>query len=474
MTASDKRGGLFTAVQAAIDTACIGLAYMYAVSASAQLDVSIPFNRVNYLPYLVIVAVVWYGAAIDRRLWNARANKRFASYLNAVARAVGMATIFCVFCMALFTREGLDRQFLLFFGLSTLFLLLVVRSAIRAATMAQHVLGYGMRRCLIVGANTRADALALTLQERRYLGLRLLGIVDDDESRMAAFEGKNLPYLGDVDSLERICADQEIEDVYIALPFSSYYETIQHLTELCETHGIHAHFLADIFPAQIARSRLMHVADVPLLSLSTIPEAYAKLAAKRLIDFLGSTALILMALPTILIPTALLIKLTSRGPILFGQERVGQNQRRFNMLKFRSMVVDAEALRDGLIEENEADGPVFKIKDDPRITGVGRIIRRFSIDELPQLFNVWLGEMSLVGPRPPIPSEVEEYTWNQRRRLSVKPGMTGLWQVSGRSEVAFQEWVELDLIYIDNWSLAQDFSILLRTFKAVLSARGAS
>ena len=174
-----------------------------------------------------------------------------------------------------------------------------------------------------------------------------------------------------------------------------------------------------------------------------------------------------------LLTIAILVKLDG-GPVFFAQERVGQNQRRFKMLKFRSMVVEAEALRADLEERNEADGPVFKIRDDPRITRVGKFIRKYSLDEFPQLINVWMGQMSLVGPRPPIPSEVEQYSWDQRRRLSVKPGMTGLWQVSGRSDVAFKDWVELDLVYIDTWSLFQDAFILLRTFRAVVQGRGAA
>ena len=177
-------------------------------------------------------------------------------------------------------------------------------------------------------------------------------------------------------------------------------------------------------------------------------------------------------LPLFLI-TALLIKLESRGPVFFYQERVGINQRRFKMYKFRSMVQDAEAQRESLEELNEKEGPIFKVSHDPRVTRIGRFIRKYSIDELPQIFNVLKGDMSLVGPRPPLPSEVEKYSWSQRRRLSVKPGMTGLSQVSGRSKLSFTDTVDLDLYYIDQWSLALVFRILLLTIPAVLKGRGA-
>jgi exopolysaccharide biosynthesis polyprenyl glycosylphosphotransferase len=176
----------------------------------------------------------------------------------------------------------------------------------------------------------------------------------------------------------------------------------------------------------------------------------------------------------ILLGTAIAIKATSEGPIFFGQVRAGRNGRKFTMWKFRSMVVDAEKLRAKLQHLNEMGGPVFKIKHDPRITAVGRFIRKTSIDELPQLFNVMMGDMSLVGPRPALPSEVEQYQAWQRRRLSVKPGLTGLWQVSGRNQVDFDEWMQLDLKYIDTWSLWLDIKIILKTIPVVLFHKGAS
>jgi exopolysaccharide biosynthesis polyprenyl glycosylphosphotransferase len=171
---------------------------------------------------------------------------------------------------------------------------------------------------------------------------------------------------------------------------------------------------------------------------------------------------------------AVVLKLTSKGPVFFRQERVGMNGRRFTFFKFRSMVVDADRRKDELKHLNEMDGPVFKIKNDPRVTRVGRFLRKFSLDELPQMWNVLKGDMSLVGPRPPVPSEVEKYEFWARRRLSIRPGLTCLWQISGRNSINFQQWMELDLQYIDNWTLGLDFKILLKTVPAVLGGRGAS
>ncbi|MEK7794968.1 MAG: exopolysaccharide biosynthesis polyprenyl glycosylphosphotransferase, partial [Candidatus Hydrogenedentota bacterium] len=264
-----------------------------------------------------------------------------------------------------------------------------------------------------------------------------------------------------------------VGEVYVTLPIRTYYSDIETISNACAARRIPLRLVAELFPLKVASNELMYVDDVALLSLSAVPEERIRLAMKRAIDFLASTLLLLVLFVPLFI-VALLIKADSRGPIFFAQERVGQNRRRFSMLKFRSMVVDAEARRAGLDALNEADGPVFKIRNDPRITRVGRFIRKYSVDEFPQLINVWLGQMSLVGPRPPLASEVEKYSWDQRRRLSVKPGMTGLWQVSGRSNVGFEEWVALDLQYIDTWSVWSDFKILLKTFGAVVRGRGAA
>jgi exopolysaccharide biosynthesis polyprenyl glycosylphosphotransferase len=198
-----------------------------------------------------------------------------------------------------------------------------------------------------------------------------------------------------------------------------------------------------------------------------------QMVVKRLFD-IAASAFALWVLSPLLVLTALAIKLTSRGPVFFKQERVGMHGRTFSMLKYRSMVSNAEELKLKLMELNEQNGPVFKIQKDPRITPVGRFLRKFSIDEIPQLINVLRGEMSVVGPRPPLPSEVAQYEPWQRRRLSVRPGLTCLWQVSGRNSIGFQDWMYLDMQYIDHWSLGQDFHLILKTVPVVLTGRGAS
>lgn len=472
------------AVLAVLDTCCIIGAFAIAIHLSTEMTAPLVPAIKRNLPYLLVVVLVWYSAAVERNLWSVRSRQDVVHYLAAVTKAVGDACVFCVFVMVLFTRSrdavessvqrGFDHTFLVVFCLSTLVLLLLFRFGLRLAIHELRSLGYNQQRTIVVGANERCRHLIELLQEHSGLGYVLLGVMDNDANRATILEGSGVAYLGAVNQLKDKILNNEVDEVYISLPVRSGYEEIQSIAHLCEGSAIPVHMVADLFPMRVATSRLMHLEDIPLLNLSTIPEAHGKVFQKRMLDFVGSSILIIITFPIIILPLAILVKLDSKGPIFFRQERVGQNQRRFKMIKFRSMIVNAEEIKASLMALNEQDGPVFKITNDPRITRLGRFIRKFSLDEFPQLFNVWRGEMSLVGPRPPIPSEVEQYTWSQRRRLSVRPGMTGLWQVSGRNNIGFEEWVEMDLDYIDRWSIWLDIKILFMTFRAVFAGRGAS
>jgi exopolysaccharide biosynthesis polyprenyl glycosylphosphotransferase len=460
-------------VLALLDTCCIVGAFATAIHWATPLtELVLPNVKAN-IGYLFVVIAVWYGAALERHLWSPIRRQDVIHYLAAVTKAVGDACVFCVFVMVLFTRGGLDHTFLVVLCSATLVYLLTFRMVTRLSIRELRSLGINNARIIIVGANDRTVHLIDVLRMQSVAGYNLSGVLDDDPERGTMVESEGVPYIGDISSLKERVIQGEVDEVYICLPVRSRYESIQEIAHLCEGGGISVHLVADLFPMRVATSRLMHLEDIPLLNLSTIPEAHGKVFMKRAIDFVGSTILIAVLSPMLLL-LAILVKLDSKGPVLFAQERVGQNQRRFKMLKYRSMIVNAEAVQATLMDQNEMDGPVFKIKNDPRITRLGRFIRKYSLDEFPQLFNVWRGEMSLVGPRPPIPSEVELYTWSQRRRLSIKPGMTGLWQVSGRNEVGFEEWVEMDLDYIDSWSIGLDILILLKTFRAVFAGRGAS
>src|SRR6185436_14122381 len=240
-----------------------------------------------------------------------------------------------------------------------------------------------------------------------------------------------------------------------------------------QEQGIRTRLALDLFPHTRAQVQIEDLDGMPLLSFATAPTSHVQLLAKRSVDVAVASFLLLLGLPVVL-AIALAIKLSSGGNVLFRQTRCGLNGRFFTLYKFRTMVEDAEERRRELLHLNEMNGPVFKLKSDPRVTWFGRFLRKFSLDELPQLWNVLRGDMSLVGPRPPIPEELARYQRWQRRRLAMKPGLTCLWQVNGRNELDFGSWMELDLQYIDSWSLSLDLKILLKTIPVVLSGRGAS
>jgi exopolysaccharide biosynthesis polyprenyl glycosylphosphotransferase len=276
-----------------------------------------------------------------------------------------------------------------------------------------------------------------------------------------------------ISELETILAQQPVDEVFISLPRDKYSHLVDTIVGLCEEQGIIVRLQADMFNLKIAQWQVDELDGMRIVTIRSGPPDDWQLFTKRLLDICGSAALLLALAPVFAI-VALCIKLDSTGPVFFSQERVGRNQRRFPLLKFRTMVEGAESQQQMLESLNEAAGPVFKIKADPRVTRIGKFLRRYSIDELPQLFNVLKGEMSLVGPRPLPVRDVEriDARWH-RRRFSVKPGVTCLWQINGRSHVSFNDWVRMDLEYIDQWSLGLDMKILMKTVPAVLNGLGA-
>jgi exopolysaccharide biosynthesis polyprenyl glycosylphosphotransferase len=323
---------------------------------------------------------------------------------------------------------------------------------------------------LIVGIGPLGRLTGAELDEVRT-HRRLLGYLRFDD------EGPNTrllaPVLGTVLELERTLRQWPVDEVYFASTANEHVAEVQAAIRTCETLGMPfalptcAYRLtrAKVTPASPGDDGYAHFLSVRVKPLHWF--------MKRFFDIVASAGAIALLSP-LLVVTAVLVRLTSRGPVLFRQERVGLHGRRFHMLKFRSMVANAEQLKAQLLAQNEQSGPVFKMKLDPRVTAVGRFMRKHSIDELPQLVNVLRGDMSIVGPRPPVPSEVASYEAWQRRRLSVRPGLTCVWQVSGRGEISFQDWMLLDMRYIDHWSLAQDFRLICRTVPVVLTGRGAS
>ncbi len=324
------------------------------------------------------------------------------------------------------------------------------------------------RAALIVGSGP----LSAVLRERikgGYVRFHLYGCVDD---QYVGCDAQSDKYLGGLDRLEALLKEHPIETVLIGLPIKSKYDQIQQVIQVCETVGVESHCMQDTFETCHARVQ-SHPAAPPHFTIWTTNTWKSRWILKRTIDFAGSLALLAILCPVMLI-AATAIVVSSPGPLFFVQQRFGLHRKRFPMFKFRSMVADAEQLQPHLEALNEAPGPVFKLKKDPRVTRVGAFLRRTSIDELPQLFNVLRGEMSLVGPRPLPIRDVSLFEDNWLlRRFSVPPGLTCLWQINGRSHVSFDQWIKQDLEYIDHWSLALDMKILLLTVPAVLRGSGA-
>jgi exopolysaccharide biosynthesis polyprenyl glycosylphosphotransferase len=334
--------------------------------------------------------------------------------------------------------------------------------------------GRGSSRTLILGSGERARRIAAALESERGSDGCVIGFLDDHPAESdRALLGER--FLGALDRLGEIAARDGVGRVIYGLPrrFLSQDSTANAIG-LCETLGIDLVIPTDLFDTRAAHVIATRIGGVPAVSFSVHGHhSLWQLAAKRTFDVVGATLALVLTAP-IWIATAIAIKLGSPGRIFFVQPRCGRYGRVFPFLKFRTMVSDAESRKADLSALNEKSGPVFKMARDPRVTRVGRVLRKYSIDELPQLLNVLAGHMSLVGPRPPVPGEVAKYEFDHRGRLSMRPGITCLWQVSGRNQIEFEDWVKLDIEYVERWSLLLDFQILLATVPAVLSGRGAS
>jgi exopolysaccharide biosynthesis polyprenyl glycosylphosphotransferase len=329
----------------------------------------------------------------------------------------------------------------------------------------------GTRRVIIVGAGPRAAEIYDSLISDSETHYQIAGLIDS--TPRAIGRRLELPELGTLAELEDILMRQPIDEVFIALPVRSHYRQIEETIRICERSGVHAKYRADIFEPPFAQPNYEAWDGSPLVAMHVVPHDY-RVKIKRVLDVAGAVLLLVLLAPVMLL-VAVGIKVSSPGPVVFSQQRYGLNKRRFGMYKFRTMVPDAEQLQAQLEDRNEATGPVFKIAHDPRVTPLGRFLRRTSIDELPQLWNVVRGEMSLVGPRPlPIRDVVRFTRPTDMRRFSVPPGLTCLWQVSGRSQLGFNQWIEMDLQYIDGWSLGLDLQILAKTVPAVLRGTGAN
>jgi exopolysaccharide biosynthesis polyprenyl glycosylphosphotransferase len=391
-----------------------------------------------------------------------------------LAKAITLGTLLLFVGHYAFRIKLIMPEFIGAFWAAGILAGIMSRLALRTFLAQVRIHGRNLRNMVIVGTNPRGLQFANKMKKNPALGYRILGFVDHDRAETIDLASSGFQRVADFASLPAFLRKNVVDEVVIALPMRSMHEEASNVAVLCEEQGILIRFASTLFDLKLARNRVEQIEGDSLITHYTGSLEGWPVVIKRVIDIVGSAVLLLFLSP-ILLFAALLIKLTSPGPIMFVQQRLGVGKRHFGIFKFRTMVVDAEKRMKEIEHLNEVTGPVFKIKNDPRITPIGKFLRKTSIDELPQLLNVFKGDMSLVGPRPLPIRDYEGFSedW-QRRRFSVRPGITCLWQIGGRSSISFEKWMELDLQYIDKWSLWLDLEILLKTIPAVLRGSGAA
>lgn len=430
--------------------------------------------RVANFGIIVLASIIWHVVFQACGLYRSRRLSRRRTEIGDVFKAVTMNTACFVVLGSAFAIRMVTVQFLAIFWAASAILLCSTRLLFRFLAARVRSRGKDLRYMLILGSNLRAIQFAQSLLKSPERGYRLLGFVDDDWPGIGVLKEAKFDLVSDYAGLAEFLRRNVVDEVAVYLPFASFYRHSSQVVQICEQHGITMRFSSDLFGMKSIRWRAEELhGDHYIATYKESGELWPR-TIKRLLDVTVATGVVVVCLP-ILIAAAIAIKLTSPGPVLFLQERMGLNKRRFRIFKFRTMVQNAEKLILDLEKHNEMSGPVFKIRNDPRITTIGRLLRRSSIDELPQLFNVLKGDMSLVGPRPLPVRDYEGFNedW-QRRRFSVKPGITCLWQVNGRSEISFDQWMLLDLQYMDEWSIWLDLKILAKTVPAVLRGAGAA
>ena len=425
----------------------------------------------HYLWLLGLIVPVWLGLLAFMGAYGVAWTVKSLAGLFTRVSGVGLL----LFSAALFLEPGgqqINRSLvMLFSGVSALGLW-AERALVQAWLRRTRLGDRGTRVALVVGTGERVGLLISALRRYPEAGWSIRGCLSMDPSDAAgAVDG--IPVLGSVVDLPDVLQGEEVVDEVFFAVLPDRLAGLAEALDVCESLGVDTRVLVDLHRPAQAHPFVEELFGLPFFGFSPTLTRQGVLAAKRLLDLVVASILVIATLP-LLLAIGLLIKLTSSGPILFCQERAGFHGRHFWMYKFRTMVEGAEDMRGQVAHLNEMTGPVFKAKDDPRFTGVGRILRKGSLDELPQLFNVLKGDMSLVGPRPLPLYEAKGIRGAQRRRLAMRPGITGLWQVSGRSMVNFDAWMRMDLRYVDEWTLALDLKILLRTIPVVLRGEGAS
>ncbi|MBC8413796.1 sugar transferase, partial [bacterium] len=419
-----------------------------------------------YIGYLPVLLLVWWVLLGRFGMYKSSLTKPVFEVLGITFKtALAGFIVFGGYIFMLRLHEDVSRLYIgIVFVIASVMIItekavlsFVFRSISKKNTSFKSVL-ISFRSILVIGTGKRAEEFLDLINSHPEWGIRVIGLVDRDVKRTGTMI-KNQEVLGSFSDIPDIIHRSVVDEVVFVIP-RSWLGEIEEIMHFCESEGIKVNLAVDLFDLNFTKAKQTNLDGFPLLTFESTPDKLGHMFVKRLFDFIISSVALLMLSPIFLLIAAI-IKVTSDGPVFFKQARSSLYGRQFQFYKFRTMIVDAESKLKDLMQYNEMSGPVFKMTNDPRVTRIGKWLRKLSLDELPQLWNVCKGDMSLVGPRPPLPSEVEKYTPWQRRRLSMRPGITCMWQISGRNEITdFNEWMQLDLKYIDSWSLWLDFKIL--------------
>jgi exopolysaccharide biosynthesis polyprenyl glycosylphosphotransferase len=441
------------------------------VSFAAFLSMRIKLQ--NAIVFLLLL-VVWHGVFSAVGLYHSKRLEARKNEVTDVLKATSIGTLVLLVAGILFRVRMITPIFLVGFWAVGSATAVSCRLLLRPLLAWIRIHGRNLRRILIVGTNQRAVRFARSIESKPELGYELIGFVDEEWAGREEFWASGYPIVADCKHFPQVLREHIVDEVVLALPMKSCYLQASRIATQSREQGILVHSLTNIFELGPPDERASDFDPDGAMTVSSHPSEGWPSVIKSVLDVVISAAALILLAPLFLI-TTIVIRWDSPGPIFFAQERIGLNKRRFRMYKFRTMIAGAERMQAQLERRNEADGPVFKIKHDPRITRVGRFLRKFSIDELPQFVNVLRGDMSLVGPRPLPVRDYEGFDQDrQRRRFSVRPGLTCLWQINGRSTVSFNHWMDLDMQYIDHWSLWLDLKILVKTIPVVLRGTGAA
>lgn len=456
------------------DILLVGLSFFLAVCIRKQLSFSFlePFDNPfsDYFWYVLPLLYLWWYLLYLNRVYQSYRGKPLSGLIYAIIKANIQGLLLVGFFLFFFQEYWLHRTLLLIFFFVCTVVLVVEKVILFHLLKRIRSKFKNLKHVLIIGSGKRARKFIDMFREHPEAGYHVMGILGDKRLKPGA-NLAGVACLGMLEDLPEVLRENIVDEVFITLPIHNT-EKIEAVVQECSRYGIDARVPAILDTSHKGTAYIDYLFYTPFITFTRKPANYELIFIKNLMDLIISVSLLVLLAPLFCV-IAVLIKLDSKGPVFYTQERLGFNGRTFIMNKFRTMVVGAEAMRSSLAERNEMNGPVFKVRDDPRITRVGKFLRRTSIDELPQLINVLKGDMSLIGPRPLPVQEAAGIYGSARRRHSMKPGVTGLWQVSGRNEIDFDKWMKLDLEYVDHWSLRLDMRILWKTGLALLTGKGA-